>query len=206
MGTDDLHHKKKRRLVRKLASRSAKKRVLIVCEGEKTEPNYFKSFRITSAEVRVIGKGYNTKSLIKSTKELVNKAKLEKLPFDQVWCVFDRDSFSKESFNTAIKMATSSGFKVAYSNEAFELWYVLHFQYLTAGIDRESYNEKLDKHLKRKYKKNYTNMYDVLLAKQQTAIKNAKKLLTIHKRKIPADMKPSTKVHLLVKELNKLKK
>ena len=41
-----------------------KKRILIVCEGEKTEPNYFEAFRVTSAVVKVIGLGQNTKRLV----------------------------------------------------------------------------------------------------------------------------------------------
>ena len=206
MGTDNLFHKQKRKLARILATRSAKKRVLIVCEGNKTEPNYFKSFCITSAEVKVIGKGFNTKTLVKYAKKQQAKASSEKLPYAQVWCVFDRDSFKKEHVNTAIQMAESSGFKVAFSNEAFELWYVLHYEYLNSGISRKRYEEKITKYIGAKYKKNDPRMYDILLSRQNKAISRAKKLLKIHSTKNPADMNPSTTVHLLVEELNKLKK
>ncbi|OPY61749.1 MAG: hypothetical protein A4E57_04133 [Syntrophorhabdaceae bacterium PtaU1.Bin034] len=45
MGTDDLYHKRKaktaRDLARKKATRAPYERVLIVCEGRKTEPYYF---------------------------------------------------------------------------------------------------------------------------------------------------------------------
>ena len=64
MGTDNLFHKRKIKLERKLNSRSAKQRILIVCEGKKTEPNYFKSFPITSVKVEIFGDGFNTKSLV----------------------------------------------------------------------------------------------------------------------------------------------
>ena len=37
---------------------------LIVCEGEETEPNYFKAFRLSSARVWVHGLGFNTDSLV----------------------------------------------------------------------------------------------------------------------------------------------
>jgi hypothetical protein len=51
----------RREKVRKL------RRILIVCEGEKTEPNYFKGFQ-TNPEVYdsidIHGTGYNTVSLI----------------------------------------------------------------------------------------------------------------------------------------------
>lgn len=46
MGTDDLFHKRKQRratsLQRKKALKAPYDRVLIVCEGAKTEPNYFR--------------------------------------------------------------------------------------------------------------------------------------------------------------------
>ena len=160
------------------------------CEGEKTEPNYFDAFPVSSAEVTILGDGFNTKSLVAYAKKKAQEAKQNKVPYDQVWCVFDKDSFTKEQFNTAIQMAESSGFKTAYSNEAFELWYVLHFEYLTAGIDRKRYIKKLSEYLGKKYKKNSSDMYDILLNKQNTAIKNAKKLLRIHDGLNPADMKP----------------
>ena len=142
--------------------------------------------------------------MVAYTKKKFDQAKSEKLPYDQVWCVFDRDSFTKEQFNTAIQMAEAYGFKTAYSNEAFEFWYVLHFEYLTAGIDRKRYKTKLTQHLGKKYKKNSLDMYGILLSRQDDAIKNAKKVYKIHTGLSPADMKPSTTVHVLVEELNAL--
>ena len=206
MGTDNLFHKRKRALKRKQAKRLAKKRILIVCEGEKTEPDYFKSFCITSAEVKVIGDGLNTKRLVKYAKQEKDKAVREKLPYAQVWCVFDKDDFPKGQFNTAIQMAESYGFYAAYSNEAFELWYLLHFEYLTAGINRSQYRTKLTKHMKKKYRKSDSDMYKKLLNRQKKAIHRAKKLFRTYKDDTPADMNPSTTVHLLVEELNNLSK
>lgn len=49
MGTDNIFHKRKSRRAashqRERAKRAPYERVLIVCEGEKTEPNYFKGLR-----------------------------------------------------------------------------------------------------------------------------------------------------------------
>ncbi|TGG87894.1 RloB domain-containing protein [Geotoga petraea] len=55
MGTDEFHKKRKSSEKRKKDIRNIKPKILIVCEGEKTEPNYFKAFRITSVQVQVIG-------------------------------------------------------------------------------------------------------------------------------------------------------
>ena len=54
-------------LTRQVNTREVKQTFLIVCEGEKTEPNYFRSFRVLTATVRVEGAGMNTLSLIKET-------------------------------------------------------------------------------------------------------------------------------------------
>ncbi|WGV24339.1 RloB family protein [Halotia branconii] len=185
---------------RKVNTREIRQRFLIVCEGEKTEPNYFRNFRVPKnvAEINVQGRGENPSKLVESAKQL-NKQD----DYNQVWCVFDRDSWTKEDFNNAMINAEAQGFQVAYSNEAFELWYVLHFQFLNTGIPRSDYNKKLTDLLGRPYKKNSDTIYDELLEKQFIAIKNAENLLKQYVPHIPSQDNPSTTVHLLVQELNK---
>lgn len=105
---------------RKIETRELRERFLIVCEGGKTEPNYFKSFRVPKNVIDIYGLGANTTSLVEEAIKLKNKDG----GYDQVWCVFDRDSFPKQNFNAAISSAKAQGIQVAYSNEAFELWYL----------------------------------------------------------------------------------
>ncbi len=183
---------------RKVGVREIKQRFLIVCEGTKTEPQYFKGFRVPKVVVDVEGLGVNPSRLVDTAREL-----REKDDYDQVWCVFDRDSFPENDFNTAIQKATRSGFKVAYSNEAFELWYVLHFEFLNAGIPRSDYSRKLSGFLNKTYEKNSDDMYLTLLPKQETAIRNATNLSSFYEPINPVKDNPSTTVHLLVQELNK---
>jgi hypothetical protein len=185
---------------RKLETKKPKERFLIVCEGSKTEPNYFSSFRVSRDVVEVHGLGEDPSTLVRSAQDLKNK---DGDDYDQIWCVFDRDSWPLENFNNAISSATSQGFGVAYSNEAFELWYILHFEYLDTGIPRKDYIHKLSVLLGQKYQKNSETIYDELLARQPTAIRNAKKLLTQYAPPDPANDNPSTTVHLLVQELNR---
>jgi len=187
---------------RKHDTREPKQRFLIVCEREKTEPNYFRSFRVPRnvIEVNVEGVGENPSRLVATAKELNDK---EDEKYDQVWCVFDRDSWTPQDFNTAIKMAYEKGFKVAYSNEAFELWYVLHFEFFNTCIPRSDYCKKLNRPPIGKYQKNSEEIYAQLFELQNTAIKNAKQLLKSYKRPNPSQDNPSTTVHLLVEELNK---
>ncbi|MBE9125551.1 MULTISPECIES: RloB family protein [unclassified Coleofasciculus] len=183
---------------RTVETRELIERFLIVCEGEKTEPNYFKSFRVPKDVVDIYGVGENTINLVKKAIELK-----EKDDYDQVWCVFDRDEFPAENFNAALTVARNNNIKVAYSNEAFELWYLLHFNYHDTAIPRKDYTKKLTEQLGHEYKKNSETIYEELESKQQTAIKNAKKLLTQYVPPNPESDNPSTTVHLLVEQLNR---
>ena len=185
---------------RKVNTREVRQRFLIVCEGEKTEPNYFRSFRVPKnvVEIDIKGFGENPSRLVKIAKELSKEE-----DYDQVWCVFDRDDFPKEDFNNAIKNARDKGIQVAYSNEAFELWYLLHFEFLSTGIPRKDYIKKLTLLLGHKYQKNSDTIYEELFDKQPTAIKNSITLLKQYKVHNPVDDNPSTTVHLLVQELNR---
>ena len=103
--------------------------ILIVCEGENTEPSYFSQFRLATATIKPIGEGYNTISLVNRANELSHEKQ-----YEQVWCVFDKDDFNNNDFNNAILMAQSKGFGIAYSNQAFEYWLILHFNDHQGGI------------------------------------------------------------------------
>ena len=183
---------------RKVNIREIKQRFLIVCEGAKTEPNYFKKFRVPKSVIDVQGVGENPSRLVQSAIKLKAEADEE---YDQVWCVFDRDDWPPQDFNNAIYKAENHNLKVAYSNEAFELWYVLHFEFLNTGIPRDDYIKKMTKLLGKKYQKNSDTIYDELINKQAPAIRNAEKLLASYNYLTPGQDNPSTTVHLFVKEL-----
>ncbi|MBF0339286.1 MAG: RloB domain-containing protein [Nitrospirae bacterium] len=80
-----------------------------------------------SKYIEVTGTGYNTV-------RLVNEAIKEKNngSYHSVWAVFDKDDFNQ--FNNAIQITAKNNICVAYSNEAFELWYLLHFNYHDTAI------------------------------------------------------------------------
>ncbi|HYW20301.1 MAG TPA: RloB family protein [Nodularia sp. (in: cyanobacteria)] len=185
---------------RKVATRKLRERFLIICEGEKTEPNYFKSFRVPRnvVSVDVRGFGYNPSKLVDKARELNTQDE-----YNQVWCVFDRDDCPKHDFNNAIANANKAGFKVAYSNESFELWYLLHFEFLNTGLPRHDYIRKLNELLNNQYRKNSDSIYEELEHLQPTAIRNAKNLLNQYNLHNPESDNPCTTVHKLVEELNK---
>lgn len=188
----------------KKSGRKKRKNILIVCEGEKTEPNYFNGFKLSF--VKLFGTGKNTLSLVNETIRIKKEFEGD---IESIWCVFDRDikrdASNINDFDNAIAKAKENGFKVAYSNDSFELWFLLHFQYFDAQITRKQYCEKLTEKLKKKYEKNAVGMYDILLDNQNTAIKNAKKLEKLYNNEVDSyhERNPSTSVYKLVEELNK---
>jgi len=103
-------------------TRAEKQRILIVCEGANTEPSYFRQFRLTSADILPLGAGCDTIRVVERAREEQQKSN-----YDQVCVVFDKDDFPAKDFNQAIFMAEGFGFGVAYSNQAFEYWLILHF-------------------------------------------------------------------------------
>ena len=212
--------KEKKRLV---GFKSKRIFYLIVCEGEKTEPNYFSSLKkslpkgvLELTQIDIDGTGKNTLSIIEEAKKL-RKGYEEKYlrKIDKVWAVFDKDSFPARNFNNAIIKGEHSKPKIhcAWTNEAFELWYLLHFNYYNTGLSRHQYQRLLEKEITKasgkneyKYKKNSTEMYALLnlYGSQEFAISNAEKLEKLYNDNSFSNHNPSTKVHLLIKELKEL--
>ncbi|MEI7990503.1 MAG: RloB family protein [Chloroflexota bacterium] len=173
-----------------------RQRFLIVCEGTKTEVNYFRRFHAPGLVIQVEGTGMNTLNVVDEALRLSQEEE-----YDQVWCVFDKDDFALDRFENAIHRAGQKGFYVAYSNQSFELWFVLHFEYLNTAINRSGYMKKLDNHLRFKYDKKNTEMYQILKCKIETAIQNAERLLKNYDKAHSGQNDPSTTVHELVKIL-----
>lgn len=154
-------------------------RILIVCEGEKTEPNYFKSFdqmRYGSIvyDVECEGGKINTMQVVDKAIELRDEAVASGSPYDAVWAVFDKDDFPSLQFNAAIMKAEQHGIGCAWSNEAFELWYVFHFVNRVTPMSREEYKKAISRYVnesplytskvKYTYRKNDSNSHAIMTA------------------------------------------
>lgn len=202
-------------LERKTPSIIEKPTILIVCEGHNTEPSYFNNFKLSSATVKSVGEGYNTISLVKRALKLSQRT-----TYDQVWCVFDKDDFDEDNFNAAIKLANQNNFGVAYSNQAFEYWIILHFNdHQGGGITRNLYDKLINKYLKpfnlkydgKKSKIISVDMFDTLesiekksgKSRRILAIERAKRNYQLLNHQNPAKEESSTTVFKLVEELDK---
>ena len=183
----------------------ARRRVLIYCEDSKSSADYLRCFPVDPKRIEVLveGTGMNTDSLIRAAINARGKA-LKKGPYSQVWCVFDRDSFPKKNYAQAFELARVHKIKTAWTNEAFELWYLLHFDYVDSAISRKDYASKLSTR-GLEYDKADRGVYAKIRDKQDTAIRNAKKLERYWNEKgckSPEHENPSTNVHELVELLN----
>ena len=196
---------------RKINNREYRLFYLIVCEGEKTEPNYFESLRkelpVGVLHIEIEGSGRNTSSLIDYTIKIRDKSNKN---YDKVWAVFDKDSFPNKNFNEAIAKAEAKNINCAWSNEAFELWFLLHFQFVSNAMSREDYKAYLEREIIResgdklyKYKKNDKGTY-LLLEKygsKNQAIIWAEELKSLNTDQKYHTHNPCTLVYKLIEEL-----
>jgi hypothetical protein len=136
-----------RRPARGAPSREPKRRLLIVSEGECTEPEYLhalkRHLKNPAVELQFHGERGDPKKLVEMAKEAKAKAAREAerqgdplLRYDEVWCVFDRDDH--ERFDAAIDQAQKNHLKVAASNPCFELWLLLHLRESPGAQDRKT--------------------------------------------------------------------
>ncbi len=123
--------------------------VLIVCEGEKTEPNYFsamvRDLRLSSANVVVTGEGGSAPQSVVAYAIERFKANPS---YDAVFCVFDKDGHPRyEEARQIIRdhrlrryengiAAGNARFEAIPSVPCFEFWLLLHARFTTAPMRR----------------------------------------------------------------------
>lgn len=225
MGTDNLHHKRKAKLQedvsRRKASRAPYDKVLIVCEGEKTEPLYFTEikdhYKINSANIHITGEcGSNPVSVVDHALQLYQAEKDKGDSFDRVYCVFDQDSYNlppntyQQALNKIAGAKPKNTFFAIPSVPCFEYWLLLHFEYTTApfsAIGGVSIGTAVLRKLKEywpEYEKALKGTFESRLSELDFAIANATRSLK-ETQKNHTD-NPSTYVHELVSYLKGIKK
>ncbi len=220
MGSEDRFHKRKakskRDLARKRARRAPYDRVLIVCEGSKTEPKYLGELiaclKLNSANVEVDGSCDSSPiSVVKYAKQKYLEDKRTGDAFDQVFCVFDKDSHAsyEQALSEISNAKPKNVFHAINSVPCFEYWILLHFKFTTKQWESsggKSPCENLIKDLKEylpNYFKGEPGLYRKFMDKMEPAITYSKKAL-LQAKEGQTDH-PTTKIHALVEYLQKLK-
>jgi hypothetical protein len=204
-----------RSLRRRVGNRPPYDRVLIVCEGEKTECNYFEEIRqnarISSAHVVVLPTdlGTDPRKVVESAQDVFNQ---KDKAFERVYAVFDRDDHPH--YETAIQMAAAKNkkikndekrlveFETIVSVPCFELWLLLHFEDARSWIHRNVVLRKLRTHIDG-YEKGMPNLFALTKSLLSVATGRATSLKLNHQR-IPGE-ELYTDVHELVEYLISLK-
>lgn len=193
----------------KQGTRTPRNVYVIVCEGTKTEPNYFKRFktRYNNLSIETPDSGStDPKSLVKFSREQIKTEKrtLDLKNGDAIWCVFDCDENTDEAISQACDIAKND-VKICFSNPSFEFWYLLHYELTVTRLERWDAIDKLKKYIP-DYEKS-KDVFDLLYDKRPDAIANSKKLNKIHKRDkmdlLCVESNPSTQVYTLVEDLLK---
>lgn len=194
-------------------------KIFIWSHTEKAEIEYFQEFK-THLETPLL---MPKKEICWTPQELIGKVikwkneNVSDKDNDQVWCIFDVDDFfqkDKENFLKIIEKAHKNNVQIAYINECFELWMILHFEKPSSPIPRgKKMEEKIQAFFKKNklgvFKKNQ-NVFEILLPFQPTAITNSKRLLPAKYHAIEwakvldKTGNPSTSIHFLIEEIERL--
>ena len=188
---------------------------LIICEGKETEPNYFNGLkqkinekfedriRIVVPSIKVKGTGLNTESLVKYAKQYINQSPKV---YGQVWVVFDKDDYTDEKFNNAIKL---NEYNSAWSNPNFEIWLLSHFKKIDMPLSKNDALKELKKQFQNsnlgKYSKNDKEIFEKITKdnRLKIAIKNCKEIYKQFKSiSTEASKNPCTTVFMLVEDLS----
>jgi len=230
MGSEDLFHRKKAKsaqdLARKNSKRSSYEKVLIVCEGEKTEPNYFNElishYKLNTANVAIDGTcGSSPSSVFNRAIEKYQTEKNKGDSYDRVYCLFDKDSHT--TYQSTIKNIAKQNvvlrnelnltkknkiFHASTSVPCFEYWLLLHFHYTTrpyASTGTSSIADQVLKDLKKvmPYSKGDKNVFATLFNQLDFAKNNAVRGLA--QAKANHTDNPTTLIHELVTYLQTIK-
>lgn len=197
---------------------SISKRLLIVCEDEKSSKLYFESFKrdeklkrqLSSVDIDVVHpKDHSPVGLVNKAKDNKKKAKRDRNPYDEVWIVLDKDGHA--NLNQALITARDNKIKVALSVMCFEYWILLHFERKKKPFTK---CDDIISYIKKEHFNNYeksTNAYSSLKDKIETAIENAIWLMKQNQNDIDRgakiyDLSAYTDVHILVRKLIKPEK
>jgi hypothetical protein len=207
--------KSKTDMERRPPFREPRGRILIVCEGEKTEPNYFKEFRkklrLLTVEIEIAGKecGSAPVSVVDYAIKMEEDAKNSSIKgnYDTVWCVMDVDNHG--TLVAAIDKAKShksQNIEIALSNPCFEYWFLLHFKKTSRMINSSEASRALKKHFP-KYEKSDPTTFHTFYPHTDTAIRNSKNIIRENHYGDDIsgkDCNPCTHVHLVVEEIQSI--
>lgn len=181
-------------------------RILLLCEGQKTEHVYFAALKV---EMRLPSVRVWRPSKVRGLRGLTmaaDEARRDDPGLDEIWCVLDHDGRDEEVrrffvwHERARKSRRGPKIEAVVSDPCFEYWLLLHFEYTTRPFDKVGGCEQATRMLRRyanDYRKGDRRFFESLSDLRDTAIRNAE-------RAARAGRSPATDVGRLIKRLRDL--
>lgn len=189
-------------------------RILVVCDGLKTEPFYFSAlkeepFIRNKFHIKVKqGKGGSAVETVrKALTKLEESANSIQDVFDKIYCIIDVEGPDQVvTLQDALREAENAGIIVCLSNPSFECWYLAHFERISRSFNtseiKRALNRKWQEEFKKDYRKQDSDHYTLLKDKTSAAIDNASNVReNDHSGRIRTQCNSSTEVYKLVSYL-----
>ncbi len=217
-------NRKKGNSTRKTKSRYSGDTVLIICEGTQTEPNYLNElkdyFALNQASIDIVpSDGSAPNSVVKHAKKAIKEACAKGNPYAKVYCVIDKDlhpTYSSalqdiQNYNNTSRSACDTVLCAIPSVPCFEYWILMHFTQSTQSFGTSGsspcgqlISTALRTHIPEYEKANRTLARELISTRLETARRNSAITLNLAKSANTDD--PSTTLHLLVDDLEHLKR
>lgn len=150
--------------------------IVVACDGERTESDYFRSWRQVLGHTKLQVKPLNVRSGGNPYEAVRQSVKLASREDECVefWCVTDVDNASSESVRKAEMLAQRHGLNLCLSKRCFELWIMLHWAKTSRVISSE--RDAIEQ--VRQYIDDYAERvkvapFDLLFPRTEIAIANA---------------------------------
>jgi len=192
--------------------RNERQRILVLCEGKCTEPQYLGALR---SKLRIPEQ--NLKLLCppeipNTPREMVEEAKRRKRnkqeSYDHLWCVFDAEAKltqqCRDGFREALNSAKDAKILIAMSNPCFEIWLCWHKADQTAWIFSDAIQHRC-KELGLTDAKQILNVDSLIRNSYEVAKNRAYSIEQAHDRNAknaPEDRNPSSSVFKLIDAIN----
>jgi len=187
-------------------NRKLKSLVVIFTEGI-SEKIYFEKLNQKykrKIKVELVHDGKQGLNAIQEAQKLLNNPKVKKFQnskIEQIYIVFDKDDLSLQNLKDAKKEADRLGYKIGFSNEAFELWILLHFKLISTKHDRSKLQREISNQINGEYDKTDEQFIWLLIDNYlNAALKNADKF----SNELTFDKNPYTNIGWVIKEIYEL--
>ena len=198
-------------VARRRPKREPYDRVLIVCEGAKTEPNYFSELarhhKLSTANIEIVGAGADPLAIVKEAIESQKRERRNEEKYDKVYCVFDRDEHAR--FQQASLLAQRNKLQLGRSWPCFEFWLLLHYRFSRRPYVRSHGRSPAENCIRdlRQYWPDYEKARNGVFLQLKHTLEDAKEYADRAEVDVAqtGNSNPSTEVHRLVTYLENLK-